>query len=185
MRRSLADTWFYLKNLGYSRDLHWHEDGSPKIPDRMPSIYDEQDQWLCLRFFRSGTEDLDLSNLTLPRLFFCRSYLTRTNYSGTDLTESFMCWNDFEDCNFDGADLSRCDMRASIYRRCTFRNATFHKTDLRRAFFEDCDFTDADFTGAKSETGIELRDYLSDFLTEEQCESIIWTDDEGPEPEGG
>jgi uncharacterized protein YjbI with pentapeptide repeats len=147
----------------------------------MPSIYDEEPR---LSFYKSGLTDADRSHLTMPRTFFGRSWLIRTNFAGTDLSESRMCWNDFDDCDFAGADLSGCDMRASIFRRCSFAGAVLRGADLRRSTFDGCNFTGADLSGAVAE-GTGSRARLRELLSTAQVAVVSWAEDAGPEPPGG
>src|SRR5262245_46783838 len=113
MRKSVEETWSRLESLGES--MPRDPSGRPFIPAAMPN-HDDED--LGFSFFRAGAEEIDLSNLSLPRTYFGRSLLTRVTFIGTDLSESRMCWNDFIECDFTGTDLSRCDMRASVFEAC-------------------------------------------------------------------
>jgi uncharacterized protein YjbI with pentapeptide repeats len=159
-----------------------HPDGRPVLPDRMPSFDDEAP--LGHSYFKSGLEDADCSNLTMPRTFFGRSWFIRVRFAGTDLSESRMCWNDFDDCDFTGGDLSGCDMRASIFRRCMFAGAVLRGADLRRSTFDGCEFTGADLSGVVAE-GTGSRARLRDILSDDQRAAMSWTEDGGPEPPGG
>src|SRR5262249_13070869 len=146
-RKSLEETWRYLEAEGerVPRDAA----GQPCVPVQMPS-YDDAER-LGLSYFRTLLEDVDHSNLTLPRTYFGRSLVQRVSFANTDLSESRMCWNDFEECEFSGADLSGCDMRASKFIGCKFVGAVLRGADLRRSSFEGCDFSGADLTGAVAE----------------------------------
>ncbi len=176
-RRSLEDTWRYLEELG--GEMPRHPDGSPFVLPRMPSYDDEVRR--C-SFFRQILQDLDVSNLSLPRTYFCRSSFERVDFRNTDLSESRMCWNDFVSCDFSDADLSGCDMRASDFKDCKFTRATLKGADLRQSRFEGCDFTDANMSGTTAE---EENDDLLDSLSEEQQDSVEWKEEPGPEPDGG
>lgn len=179
MRKSLEETWRYLETM-HSR-VPRNPDGSPAVLNRMPSIYDEEPR---LSFFRTGLEDADRGYLTMPRTFFGRSLFERVSFAGTDLSESCLCWNDFNDCDFAGADLSGCDLRASSFERCSFAGAVLRGADLRRSHFDDCDFAGADLSGAvAAHTDPWLR--LRERLSPAQVAAMAWTEDAGPEPEGG
>jgi BTB/POZ domain-containing protein KCTD9 len=180
VRKSLEETWRFLE--AQHSDVPRHPDGRPFIRDRMPGIFDELP--LSFSYFRSGLEDADRSNLTMPRTLFSRSWLVRTTFAGTDLSESCMCWNDFDDCDFAGADLSGCDLRASIFRRCSFAGAVMRGADLRRSHFDDCDFAGADLSGAiVAHTAPWTR--LRERLSPAQVSAVSWAEDAGPEPAGG
>jgi uncharacterized protein YjbI with pentapeptide repeats len=179
MRKSVDESWRHLESQGemMPRD----PSGRPFVPQAIPNYDDEE---LGSSLFRSGVEDADLSNLSLPRTYFGRSLLQRVSFANTDLSESRICWNDFEGCDFSGADLSRCDMRASNFKGCSFVGAVLHQTDLRRSSFEDCDFAGADLTGAVAEDA-DFQGCVQDYLTDEQQAAMTWSEDEGPEPPGG
>lgn len=179
MRKSLEDTWRELEARG--QPMPRLSSGRPSIAPAMPNYDDEVPRF---SFFRHIVRQADYSNFTLPRTYFGRSLLQGVTFANTELTESRMCWNDFEDCDFSGADLTRCDMRASIYKRCKFVGANLTGADLRRSNFEECDFTAAKLIDAVivldfEPTGIE------EHLTEEERLRINWTEDFGPEPDGG
>jgi len=178
-RKLLEESWLYLEGLGYEMSRHF--DGRPRIHIGPPSIHDPE---IGFCRFRSGMDDADVSHLTMPRSFFCRSWLIRVNYSDTDLSESVMCWNDFDDCDFSGADLSDCDMRASNFTRCRFVGAVLRRSDLRLSTFDDCDFTGAELAGAVAE-GTGSRAELRDILSDEQRLAVSWAEEEGPQPPGG
>jgi uncharacterized protein YjbI with pentapeptide repeats len=179
MRRSVEESWRHLESQGET--MPRDPSGRPFVPTAMPNYDDEE---LGFSIFRSGAEDADLRNLSLPRTYFGRSLLQQVSFSNTDLSESRMCWNDFESCDFSGADLSRCDMRASNFKGCKFVGAVLRGADLRRSSFEDCDFTGAVLAGAVAEDmdGIGC---VQDYLTEDQQAVMAWSEDEGPEPPGG
>ena len=159
-------------------------DGRPLVRDQMPSIDDEEP--LAFSYYKSGLEDADLGDLTMPRTFFGRSGFTRVRFAGTDLSESRMCWNDFEDCDFRGADLSACDMRASNFKGCTFAGAVLRGADLRRSSFEDCDFAGADLAGAvAADADADAIGCVQDCLSDDQQAVMACAPDEGPEPPGG
>jgi hypothetical protein len=182
MRRSLEDTWRFLESTG--RTMPRRPDGRPFVHAAMPNHDDEE---LGFYFYKGGLRDddqSDLSNLTLPRTFFGRSWFIRASFANTDLSESRMCWNDFDECDFCGADLSICDMRASFFRGCKFVGAVLRGADLRRSSFEDCDFAGADLTGAVAEDE-DAMGCVQDYLVEEQKAVMAWSEDEGPEPPGG
>jgi hypothetical protein len=126
-------------------------EGKPWLPDHHAGIErdDRESEPVSIMFFRSGWEDKDFSNLTLPRSYMNRSTFERLSFVNTDLNQSFMCWNDFTECDFTDADLTCCDMRSSIFRNCKFVRCRLIGADLQRSSFEGCDFTDADLTGAR------------------------------------
>jgi BTB/POZ domain-containing protein KCTD9 len=179
-RRPLEETWNHLdpKRQWMPRT----QDGRPFVPARMPRPHDEAP--LGFSYFRSGLEDADLSSVTLPRTFFGRSELERVNFRNTDLSQSWMCWNDFIDCDFTRADLSRCKM-ASVFTRCQFIGADLSRADLRRGSFEGCDFTGANMKGAKGDEIYGDEFELIPRLSEKQRKSMKWSEDPGPEPDGG
>lgn len=179
MRKSLEETWRYLESQGERPPRR--PDDQPLVADAMPNFDDEE---LGFSYYKSGLEDADIGNLTLPRTFFGLSGFVRVNFSGTDLSESRVCWNDFEGCDFSGADLSGCDLRASEFRECKFTGASLRGADLRRSTFEDCDFAGADLSGAVAE-GEDFQGCVFDFLSDEQQAVMALSDDEGPEPPGG
>jgi uncharacterized protein YjbI with pentapeptide repeats len=179
MRKSVDETWRYLEAQGDT--MPRSSDGRPFVPPAMPSCDDEE---LGYSFFRSGADDADLSNLSLPRTYFGRSLLRRVSFANTDLCESRMCWNDFEACDFSGADLSGCDMRASSFKGCKFAGAVLRGADLRRSWFEDCNFAGAELAGAVAEDA-DFQGCVQDYLTDEQQAVISWSEGEGPEPPGG
>jgi uncharacterized protein YjbI with pentapeptide repeats len=175
-RRSLEESWAVLKKrrLYAPRD----SEGRPSVPDHLPTIQDSEP--LGISFFRGGLAGADVSDLTVPRIFFGRSLIEGTLFRNTDMNQSCMCWCDWDDCDFSEADLTCCDMRSSIFRRCKFTGAVLVGADLRRSTFEGCDFTDADLTAA-----IVWKDTDSLEVSDEQCEQIDWRPDPGPEPAGG
>jgi hypothetical protein len=180
-RRSLKDTWEHLEAGG--RAMPRAKNGRPRVLKKMAHPYD--DRKAPLDYFRSGLDDADYSNLTLPRLFFGRSLIERVSYRNTDLSQSWMCWNDFIDCDFSGADLSGCEMRASIFNRCQFVGADLSKADLRRSTFEGCDFTGATLRGTRADHVYGDEYELEERLSDEQHGMMEWDEDPGPEPDGG
>jgi uncharacterized protein YjbI with pentapeptide repeats len=178
VRKSLEDTWRFLEAEGWEPP---RRDGHPLVSAAMPNFDDEDPRF---SFFRHRLEDADLSNLTLPRTFFGRSWFICVKFSGTDLSESRMCWNDFDECDFSGADLSGCDMRASIFRGCKFSGTLLRGADLRRSTFKDCDFVGAELAGAVAEDA-DFQGCVQGFLSEDQQAVMAWALDEGPEPPGG
>ena len=152
----------------------------PVIPSTRPS-YDDADT-SGVSFFRTlVSNEVDLSNLTLPRSFFCRSDIVEANFENSDLSESTLCWNDFSDVNFSFADLRGADLRASDFARCDFRSADLRRADLRQSTFCDCLFDMAllDWAILTRDEGAKLA------LSSAQLAGIAWTDDPGPEPGGG
>jgi uncharacterized protein YjbI with pentapeptide repeats len=179
-RRSLEETWKHLKKQRHQ--VPFTRDRKPFVPPRMPRYDDDQ---LGFEFFRTGLEDSDLSNLTVPRTYFGRSRLERVNFRNTDLSESSTCWNDFIDCDFSGANLARSDMRAATFSRCRFIGTDLSRTDLRRSAFEGCDFTGANVKGARGDYVYGDEFELLGRLSEKQRKSMKWSEDPGPEPDGG
>ncbi len=179
MRKSVEETWSYLEAQGDI--MPRGSDGRPFVPTAMPN-YDDED--LSFSIFRSGADDADLSNLSLPRTYIGRSGFRRVSFANTDLSESRMCWNDFEGCDFSGADLSGCDLRASGFNGCKFAGAVLRGADLRRSSFEDCDFTGAELAGAVAQDA-DFQGCVQDYLSHEQQAVMVWSEDEGPEPPGG
>lgn len=183
MRKSLDETWRCLEAAG--EDPPRRTDGTPAVPDSIPSYDDELG--FGYRLFRTRLADVDFGHLNLPRTYFGRSWIIGVSFANTDLTESRMCWNDFDECDFSGADLSRCDMRSSIFRDCKFVGAVFRGTDLRRSSFQRCDFTGADLDGAVAATDAVAGDgsgRVQEVLAPEQRAVMTWTE-QGPEPPGG
>jgi hypothetical protein len=168
-RRSLAET---QTHLGYAL----------RVPETMPHPTGGRG---TRDYYKCGLANADYSNLTLPRVFFGRSFVERVNYRNTDLSQSWMCWNDFVDCDLSGADLSGCEMRSSIFRRCRFVGANLAGADLRRSSFEGCDFTGAVLRGTRADEGYADEYELTERLSVEQLEAMEWHEDPGPEPPGG
>jgi hypothetical protein len=128
-----------------------------------------------------GGGDWDLSNLTLTRTFFGRSEVNSVLFKNTDLTESNLCWNDFINVDFTDAVLAQSDLRASVFTCVRFVRTDLRGVDMRHSSFENCDFDDALLMGAvlTAEQGSKMT------LSDQQCEQIAWTDEQGPEPIGG
>jgi hypothetical protein len=182
-RRSLEESWASFKGERGHWAPPYDAQGRPYVPDHHAGIEREIERgenYVCdIMFFRSGREESDLSNLTLPRRYINRSDFQRVSFRNTDLSQSFMCWNDFIQCDFTDADLTCCDMRASVFQGCTFVRCKLIGADLRRSSFQDCDFTEADLTGARSDGDQDLD------ISDEQRDQIDWEEDEGPQPKGG
>ena len=155
------------------------ESEEPSAPSRMPQPDD--DGPLGLSFFRTALEDEDLSDLSLPRTFFCRSLVARTSFRGSDLTESFLCWNDFARVDFSTAVLAGADLRAASFDDVSFAGANLSGADLRRSTFVRCDFAGAVLDEARL-TAAGARNLG---LTAAQRAAIAWQKDDGPEPAGG
>ncbi|WP_395146297.1 pentapeptide repeat-containing protein [Armatimonas sp.] len=148
------------------------------LPSQMPR---HDDELLGFSLFKGGLEECELANFSLPRTFFCRSFLERCNFSNTDWSESRMCWNDFDDVDFSTADLIACDLRASRFRSVRFCDANLSLSDLRRSFFEGCDFTGAALQGTRF-TYSQAAELL---LTDEQRQQVRWYRTPGSAPPGG
>jgi uncharacterized protein YjbI with pentapeptide repeats len=172
-----------LPHLSYARlcDLGLldpNELSSP--PERMPRHDDEGP--LGFSVFRQRLDDdLDLSDLSLPRTFFGRSEINRVCFRNTELRESNLCWNDFLGTDFTDADLARSDMRSSIFERVTFVNTNLDGADLRQSTFTACNFEGATMKGAvlTREQGPALH------LSEAQKIAVDWHESDGPLPDGG
>ena len=118
---------------------------APTLPPRMP-LPDEDP--VGLEYFRTALQGEDLSGLSLPRTFFCRSEVAETSFHDSDLTESFMCWTDFIEVDFSSALLVRADLRASSFERVSFADADLSGADLRRSSFSGCKFKGARLAGS-------------------------------------
>ena len=152
----------------------------PPIPKRLPRHDDESP--LGFSMCRARLEDnLDLSDLSLPRSFFGRSEINRVSFRNTDLHESNLCWNDFLGTDFTDADLRRSDMRSSIFQQVVFVNANLDGADLRRSSFIDCNFEGATMRGV----ALTREQCPTMHLSEAQRLAIDWHEDNGPEPDGG
>jgi uncharacterized protein YjbI with pentapeptide repeats len=150
------------------------------LPKRMPRHDDEG--LLGFSVFRQRLDDdLDLSDLSLPRTFFRRSEINRVCFRNSDLHESNLCWNDFLGTDFTDADLARSDMRSSIFKRVVFVNANLDAADLRGASFIDCNFQGATMSGA----ALTREQCATVHLSEAQRLAVAWHEDDGPEPGGG
>ncbi|MBC7768619.1 MAG: pentapeptide repeat-containing protein [Phycisphaerales bacterium] len=152
----------------------------PKIPDRMPHPSDDGLEGLYL--YKAGLEPgTDFSNLELPRMFIGRSRIEGASFQNTNLFESWFCWNNFIDTDFTDADLQGCDLRASEFERVPFRRANLSGADLRRSFFENCDFEGARMVGAR----LARRQAGGLRLSASQMAEVSWSEEDGPEPDGG
>ena len=155
-------------------------DSHPPMPERLPQYDDEEPLGFSI-FRRRLDDDLDLSNLTLPRTFFGRSEINQVSFRNCDLRESNLCWNDFNGTDFTGADLAGSDMRASLFDKVLFIGANLDGADLRQSSFTECRFDEATMKRAvlTRQQGAALR------LSETQRQNIDWRDESGPEPGGG
>ena len=129
-------------------------------------------------------DQINLQNLTLPRILINRTGLSHVSFAGSDLYESFMCRDDFENCDFTLANLSKCDMRASRFVKCKFRNANLQGADFRMAELTGCEFSDANMTGTIFDDTITYKSLLNK-LSDSQKRVICWAPHAGPEPPGG
>jgi uncharacterized protein YjbI with pentapeptide repeats len=151
----------------------------PPIPDHLPQGDTEP---LGVTFFRTFVGDGDdLGNLTLPRTFFGRSEINDASFRNTNLKESNLCWNDFIHVDFTDAVLAGADLRASVFSHVKFLRTDLRGADMRRSSFENCVFDGALMEGAILSHGQRSELDLSD----EQRAKIEWTNDDGPEPDGG
>jgi uncharacterized protein YjbI with pentapeptide repeats len=180
MRKTIEESWRTLEALG--NDMPRLPDGSPHLPTRMPNFGDEVP--VNIAFFRMHWENTDLSELTLPRMFFARSGFECVNFRGIDLSESRMCWNDFIKCDFSESNLRRCDMRATVFDCCLFRNADLRGVDLRRSRFDACIFEGAILAGAIAHKQSSAADLIP-LLSMSQRDEIRWVLELGDEPPGG
>jgi BTB/POZ domain-containing protein KCTD9 len=155
-------------------------DSHPPLPERLPHYNDAEP--LGVSMFRTLLDDdLDLSDLTLPRTFFGRSRIDRVSFRSSDLRESNLCWNDFNGTDFSGADLADSDLRASLFHNVLFVAANLDGADLRQSSFIDCNFEKAAMKG----TILERQQGAAMRLSETQRQTIDWRDECGPEPGGG
>jgi BTB/POZ domain-containing protein KCTD9 len=151
----------------------------PPIPERLPR---HDDEVLGFSVFRARLDDdLDLSDLSLPRTFFGRSEIKRVSFRNTDLHESNLCWNDFLGTDFTDSDLARSDMRSSLFRKVAFVNANLDGADLRRSSFIDCNFEGATMRGV----ALAREQCPTMRLSDVQRLAVDWHEDDGPEPDGG
>jgi uncharacterized protein YjbI with pentapeptide repeats len=174
-RFSYEDSCRFLQTNGYL-----DEGALPPLPDRLPQ--EDDDEPLGVNFFRTMVSDeVPLSNLTLPRTFFGRSELSKTSFRNTDLTESNLCWNDLIGVDFTGAILAHADMRSSQFANVIFKAADLRGADLRHSSFEHCIFEDAILDGA-----VLTHDQAESLsLTLAQRQNIDWRTEPGDEPGGG
>lgn len=158
--------------------VYLDHDSIPPMPTGRPGAKDSGP--MGVSFFRTFVGG-DLSDLTLPRTFFGRSEIDDAQFRNTDFSESTLSWNDFTSVDFTDAVLARCDLRASAFTDVKFMRADLRGSDMRWSTFENCSFTKALMRDSilTFKQGIELN------LSPEQREQIAWTNDQGPEPEGG
>lgn len=154
------------------------EDEQPAMARNMPSPDDADPRGLS--FFRTHVTG-DLSGLSIPRTYFCRSTLGECSFVGTDLSESFLCWNDIVDTDFSSAHLRHADLRSSVFTRVRFSGADLSGADLRHATFADCDFTGAVMSGAK----VARSQSAGLAISPEQKKQIAWCFLSGAKPPGG
>jgi uncharacterized protein YjbI with pentapeptide repeats len=150
------------------------------IPERMPQYDDEEITGLS--FFKTLIEeDIDLSNLSIPRTFINRSVCKNVSFENTDAHDSNFSWNDFTDVNFSGGIFDTSDFRSSNYKNCNFTLSSLVEVDMRHANFESCNFDKATI----NKTILSKRQLSSMHLSQEQTDSIDLREDDGPEPNGG
>lgn len=170
----------YEESCKYLKEIDLLEDSdNPPLLDKMPQYDDEEP--FGINFFRTDLNDVNLSNLTIPRTYFGRTEIKNVSFESTNLSESNICWNDLIEVDFSNANLSNCDMRASIYKNVKFNYANLVNVDFRYSSFENCDFTGAVMKGVKitKEKASLLR------LTDKQINEISWKSSDGEEPDGG
>jgi uncharacterized protein YjbI with pentapeptide repeats len=149
-------------------------------PERMPRHDDEGPFGFSV--FRQRLDDnLDLSDLSLPRTFFGRSEINRVCFRNTDLHESNLCWNDFLGTDFTDANLARSDMRSSIFKQVVFVNTNLDGADLRGSSFIDCNFEGA----TMRRVALTREQCATVHLSEAQRLDVDWHEDDGPEPGWG
>lgn len=151
---------------------------APPIPDRQPR-YDDPEP-LGVSFFRTRVHG-DLSRMTLPRTFFCRSEVVQASFRGSDLSESSFCWCDFTDVDFSDASLRASDLRASNFENVNFSKADMRGADLRRSSFVNCNFAGSALGGAKL-TRLQATQLK---FTPLQLAEVNWQDTDGVMPGGG
>lgn len=179
MRRTWEETCANLRARGYiGGEVATLGPDNPEIPARRPHPSDDTTTGLSL--YRTYLK-ADLSGLTLPRLFICRSHIEESAFAESDLSESWMCWNLIRNTDFSFADLRGADLRASEFDTVQFLGADLGGADLRHAVFQNCAFDGALLHGAQLTRmqGADLR------LTGVQRSTIAWADDAGGEPDGG
>jgi hypothetical protein len=89
VRKSLEDTWRYLETEGDKPPRQ--PDGCPVVPAQMPS-YDDAEP-LGLSYYKSGLEDVDRSDLAMPRTYFGRSGFYRVRFAGGKSTNAWRGWS--------------------------------------------------------------------------------------------
>jgi BTB/POZ domain-containing protein KCTD9 len=155
------------------------DDGElPRMPDRVPRYDDET---VGVSFFRTWVNEVDFSNLTLPRIYVGRSKIERVSFHNADLIESNLCWNDFLEVDFSAAVLARSDLRRSVFYRVNFTDADLCGTDFRGSSFKGCVFDRAIMNGAI----LAGKQSAQMSLDQAQKTSIEWRKAEGPNPDGG
>jgi BTB/POZ domain-containing protein KCTD9 len=174
IRLNYQESCYGLQAKGYL-----DEGTIPEISHHLPQYDDEEP--LGISFFRTVIEGDNLSNLTLPRTFFCRSEINDISFQNTDLSESHLCWNDFISVDFTDAILASCDLRASNFVDVKFVSANLNSSDLRLSYFDRCDFINASMHG----TILTFQQGETLDLTDKQRVEIAWTIDDGMEPSGG
>ncbi len=176
--RATAERHDYNKSFEIAQEALGIEGEPIENVTQRPAHDDEE---LGPSLFRTGVEDAEVHDLTLPGLFIGRTDVRSLRMTNCDLRLSTFCWNDFTGCVFERSILRATDFRNSNYLRCSFVDADLREADLRRTFFEQCDFTGADLTRAVATP--DFTDLVS--LTETQHQQIQWADDSGPNAPGG
>jgi BTB/POZ domain-containing protein KCTD9 len=174
VRKTFAETIVVLKQLGLVSKTK-----SLELPKAQPRYDDAAPCGFIL--FRTGIDDIDLSNLDMRRSFFSKSEISNCSFNGTDLTESSLCWNDFISVDFSSVNFSKSDLRASKYDEINFSGCELFGADLRHAKFDSCDFKGAAMAGVKltKATAANL------LLSTKQKNEIDWQEMDGEEPAGG
>jgi uncharacterized protein YjbI with pentapeptide repeats len=173
-RRNYEESYQFLQERGFI-----DEPNLPPVPERMPR-YDDTEP-LGISFLRTGVWDDDLSNLTLQRIFICRSEVSQIAFRNTDLFESRLCWNDFVDVDFTEANLAHCDLRQSRFQDVRFIGADLSFADMRQSEFIGCDFTGATMVG----TNLTRTQSAQLRLAPEQSQAVDWQASDGDVPGGG
>jgi len=126
-------------------------------------------------------ENEDFSNQDLKSQYWDRNEFRDATFFNADVSRSLFTWNDFINVDFSFADLRYSDLRASIYENVKFENTDLRGADMRRSSYDKCSFGNALMEGVILTN--DYRDQLN--LSKKQISEISWTDDMGPEPDGG
>jgi hypothetical protein len=141
-----------------------------------------QEEYAGLVFRDKTFEEVDFTDLCLPRTLFVRCRFAGVTFRNTDLRLSCLADGDWIDCDFSDADLVCCDLRGAELFGCRFANARLVGADLRGAKLTGCDFAGADLTGAHLDRALKATLPLSDVQRDRM---VDWYDpkDEGHDDE--